>query len=111
MAVTATTFTPAETDTLTISAGAFLGSSAAHFFGSSATVVEIRPKAVKVEGITARGKRVTAWFPRKVLQVIGAPSVIGNNQHWTLALAPWFKADDWTARFLDLTMGASAIQA
>ncbi len=72
---------------------------------SRCEVIDARDKAVKLQSTTARGKVVTAWFPRKALASIGDAAALHgqNTAHHTVRLAPWFKADDWTARFLEMT--------
>lgn len=68
-------------------------------------VVEVTAKAVKLAAETSTGKTVSAWFPRKALPRMGdAHQLPGTNNHMhTTDLARWFKADGWTARFLELT--------
>jgi hypothetical protein len=68
-------------------------------------IVEVREKAVKLQAETEKGKAVSAWFPKKALRRIGeAREMAGSNhQHHTTELARWFKADDWTNRFIQIT--------
>jgi len=66
------------------------------------TVVKTTEKAVQLEAVTEKNKKVTAWFPRKALISKGA-----GRYH----LASWFTAREWTARFLELTTTVSFLTA
>jgi hypothetical protein len=74
--------------------------------GCMAEVVEVTEKAVKLQAATHNGKTMTAWFPKKAL-VLTKTSVSdgvfqhGNSQMYCVSLAKWFRAEGYTANFLN----------
>ena len=74
--------------------------------GICGTVDRETDKAVCVAAHTYKGKRVTAWFPKKALK----------HEHTTndtnfYSLAKWFKANGWTRTFIEITADSSSISA
>jgi hypothetical protein len=63
-------------------------------------------KALKVSALTESGKEVSAWFPRKAF-VNEKLTKYGKR----VEIAKWFKANGWTARFMELSANSSFIAA
>lgn len=92
-------------DTLSIILAAGLNHKGLAHASVCGEIVEVREKAVKLQAETEKGKAVSAWFPKKALRAIGEASAMAgsNHQHYTVGLAKWFKGDDWTSRFMQIT--------
>jgi hypothetical protein len=72
---------------------------------ASGEIVAMTDKAVKLQAITESGKEITCWFPKKALQVFSGnrTNPFDNETAHYVTLARWFRLNDWTLRFLNLT--------
>ena len=74
--------------------------------GLRGEVSALTEKAVQIVAQTRNGKTVTAWFPRKALNVLRESNLAGSNEtHVVAEMAAWFRPDGWTAKFMAMTEG------
>lgn len=74
--------------------------------GITGTVDRETDKAICIAAYTHKGKRVTAWFPKKALK----------HEHNTdgcdfYSVAKWFTPTGWTHTFIEITADSSSIAA
>lgn len=76
-------------------------------------VVAITEKAVKLMAVTENGKEITCWFPIKALKVFGQPrsNPFDNQISHCATFARWFKAEGWTAKFINLARDCHTLEA
>ena len=92
-------------DLISIKNASAWNSNANHLLSAAChcNVVEVTEKAVKVVGLTENEKQVSAWFPKKALVSWAEKGNLDGHDMHFVKLAPWFKPNEWTNKFLGMT--------